>query len=475
MAVSSKRLRRSDAIQIVFLLSTLLLWAPAAAQIFQPPLSPRRLALSHQGGRHEPNSHPSRTMLAHPVESNPLLSSVIINHKRESDHSSKNAHDRHSLDDDMGGRIVAEERAFKRTLHAGSVAVDNDRLEAAQGSPRSNSSHVGREEPVQSDSSVRLGFLVALLASLSVNLGKVCQKRGTEDLPLLQMKGNVVRSYLANPWWLTGFILDVSGALMTLVALSLAHVSVVQPVLGSGLAFVAIFSHYLTSDRMQFMDWVGCVICIVGTLGISWTSVERDGPEEFYFSIAFLLLLFFFSVAAFSELLHRKRLIPQDISSSICAGVCFGTSACSTRTGMKIALENGSTFAAPFGIFLSILLTSTGFVAQTRGLKDGRALAVVTYSNLIALLVAVIFGILALSEPLPDTIVGLAGRISSILLLAFGSYILQGRGEHKHRNQIEMNMHHGPFANRAHARDVSLDGSILETVQVLTSIDTKQI
>ena len=80
-----------------------------------------------------------------------------------------------------------------------------------------------------------------------------------------------------------------------------------------------------------------------------------------------------------------------------------------------------------------------------------------------------IFGILALSEPLPDTIVGLAGRISSILLLAFGSYILQGRGEHKHRNQIEMNMHHGPFANRAHARDVSLDGSILETVQVAIS------
>uniref|UniRef100_A0A7S0HRA1 Magnesium transporter n=1 Tax=Hanusia phi TaxID=3032 RepID=A0A7S0HRA1_9CRYP len=284
-----------------------------------------------------------------------------------------------------------------------------------------------------------------------------------------------MRSYLSNAWWLTGFILDLSGALMTLVALSLAHVSVVQPVLGSGLAFVAIFSHYLTSDRMQLMDWVGCMICILGTLGISWTSVERDGPEDFFFSIAFLLLLFFFSVAAFSEMLHRKRIISQDISSSICAGVCFGTSACSTRTGMKIALENGSAFAAPVGIIISILLTSTGFVAQTRGLKDGRALAVVTYSNLIALLVAVIFGVLALSEPLPDTVLGLAGRISSLCLLAFGSYILQGRGEHKHRNQIEMTLHHGTYANRGHPREVSLDGTILETVQVLTSIDTKQI
>ena len=88
----------------------------------------------------------------------------------------------------------------------------------------------------------RSGVLIAVLAALAVNLGKVCQKRGTQDLPVLQFKPSVLRSYVSNGWWLVGVVLDISGALMTMVSLSLAPVSVVQPVLGCGLAFVALFS-----------------------------------------------------------------------------------------------------------------------------------------------------------------------------------------------------------------------------------------
>ena len=37
----------------------------------------------------------------------------------------------------------------------------------------------------------RAGVLVAVMAALSVNLGKVCQKRGTQDLPVLLFKFSV--------------------------------------------------------------------------------------------------------------------------------------------------------------------------------------------------------------------------------------------------------------------------------------------
>lgn len=56
------------------------------------------------------------------------------------------------------------------------------------------------------------------------------------------MARQVLKSYIANGWWLCGVLLDIGGALMTMISLSLAPVSVVQPVLGCGLAFVAIFS-----------------------------------------------------------------------------------------------------------------------------------------------------------------------------------------------------------------------------------------
>jgi lysylphosphatidylglycerol synthetase-like protein (DUF2156 family) len=48
---------------------------------------------------------------------------------------------------------------------------------------------------------------------------------------------------------------------------------------------------------------------------------------------------------------------------------------------------------------------------QTRGLKEGRAIVVVTYANVVALIVAVLFGVLALSEPLPKVRACLLARV----------------------------------------------------------------
>ena len=49
-------------------------------------------------------------------------------------------------------------------------------------------------------------------------------------------------------------------------------------------------------------------------------------------------------------------------------------------------------------ILCSVALTAGGFVAQTRGFKDGRTLPIVTFSNLVAMLVAILFGLLAFNE-----------------------------------------------------------------------------
>ncbi|KAJ1476562.1 hypothetical protein T484DRAFT_1965425 [Baffinella frigidus] len=286
--------------------------------------------------------------------------------------------------------------------------------------------------------SMHFGCLVAFMAAISANLGKVCQKRGTQDLPLLQFKGNVLRTYLGSPWWVAGLGLDVSGALMTLVALALAPVSVVQPILGCGLAFVAIFSHYLTSDHLRTFDWAACFVCVAGTIGIGASSEEGSGHEEMFLLVGVLLLCFFALVVAASEVMARSRMLHLEVASSISAGVCFGLSACSTRCGLRIAsdlaLSGGaaaglaSLVAGILGVAGSVVLSSSGFFCQTRGLKDGRAIVVVAYSNLVALLVAVVFGIFALSEPLPHSTAGLVGRAASLLCLVAGSFALSTQG-----------------------------------------------
>ena len=210
----------------------------------------------------------------------------------------------------------------------------------------------------------RAGVLIAVLAALSVNLGKVMQKRGTQDLPVLQFKSSILRSYLSNGWWLVGVVLDVAGALLTMFSLSLAPVSIVQPVLGCGLAFVAIFSHLLTSDRMGIWDWSACGACMLGTIGIGLTTAD-DGEVEAVVSmlVALPLVLFFGLTGVVSDMLYRWRLLHAEASWSICAGICFGLSASSARCGMVLAQAWGS-IATFGGLVGSIVLTSCGFVAQ---------------------------------------------------------------------------------------------------------------
>ena len=71
--------------------------------------------------------------------------------------------------------------------------------------------------------------------SLVPNLGHVS---------VLLLCRQVVLQYLLNRTWTVGFISDVAGALLMPAALSGAPVSVVQPVAGSGLAILAVFSHF---------------------------------------------------------------------------------------------------------------------------------------------------------------------------------------------------------------------------------------
>ncbi|PPD67106.1 hypothetical protein GOBAR_DD36013 [Gossypium barbadense] len=160
--------------------------------------------------------------------------------------------------------------------------------------PRYQLKHKFREDNRDSEEEEEMweSICLTLVATAGNNIGKVLQKKGTVILPPLSfklkanfsfalfffmvMKLQVIRTYAVNKFWVIGFLMDISGALLMLRALSLAPVSVIQPVSGCGLAILSIFSHFYLQEVMNIVDWMGITLAGIGTIGVGAGGEEQE-------------------------------------------------------------------------------------------------------------------------------------------------------------------------------------------------------
>ncbi|XVF35313.1 hypothetical protein REPUB_Repub18cG0134900 [Reevesia pubescens] len=161
---------------------------------------------------------------------------------------------------------------------------------------------------------------LTLAATAGNNIGKVLQKKGTVILPPLSFKLKVIRAYAVNKSWAIGFLMDICGALLMLRALSLAPVSVIQPVSGCGLAILSIFSHFYLQEVMNVIDWMGITLAGIGTIGVGAGGEEQEASSVSILQLpwlAFIVVLVF--VVVINLLLVSPSSEVQDLSRMIMA------------------------------------------------------------------------------------------------------------------------------------------------------------
>ncbi|XP_020960913.1 probable magnesium transporter NIPA9 isoform X3 [Arachis ipaensis] len=263
-------------------------------------------------------------------------------------------------------------------------------------------------------------IVLTVAATAGNNIGKILQKKGTVILPPLSLKLKVIRAYAFNKIWVIGFLMDIGGALLMLRALSLAPVSVIQPVSGVGLAILSIFSHFYLKEIMNAVDWVGIALAGVGTIGVGAGGEEQEAATLSIFHIpclAFVVAILFLYRYCLMEGLEYAGVIEENkrwMSSVI------------SKMGFLFLEQGFHQLLVPLCIIFSVCCSGTGFYYQTRGLKHGRAIVVSTCAAVASIVSGVLAGMLALGERLPSAPKARLALILGWLLIITGVVLLVG-------------------------------------------------
>ncbi|XVE97701.1 hypothetical protein REPUB_Repub03eG0041500 [Reevesia pubescens] len=264
---------------------------------------------------------------------------------------------------------------------------------------------------------------LTLAATAGNNIGKVLQKKGTVILPPLSFKLKVIRAYAVNKSWVIGFLMDICGALLMLRALSLAPVSVIQPVSGCGLAILSIFSHFYLQEVMNVIDWMGITLAGIGTIGVGAGGEDQEASSVSILQLpwlAFIVMIMFVLLNGWLRIYKHQRReqelmeyeVVEEIIYGLESGILFGLASVISKMGFVFVEQGFSKLLIPICVSISICFSGTGFYYQTRGLKHGRAIVISTCAAVASIVTGVLAGMLALGERLPSAPVA---RLSLLL------------------------------------------------------------
>ena len=133
------------------------------------------------------------------------------------------------------------------------------------------------------------GVAAAVAAGCLYNLAVVVQKSQAEVVA--ESGVAILGPLMARPVWLLGVALQVLGLVFHGFALTEAPVTVVQPIIASGIAFLVIFAALILRERPSLRELLGMLLAVSG---VSLLALQIQGPvslapldaEDFAYAIA---------------------------------------------------------------------------------------------------------------------------------------------------------------------------------------------
>ncbi|KAF7315609.1 DUF803-domain-containing protein [Mycena indigotica] len=119
-----------------------------------------------------------------------------------------------------------------------------------------------------------VGVLLAICSGLLIGSSFVFKKKGLLSAQAGRTAGEGV-AYLKSPLWWTGMIMMIVGELCNFAAYAFVEAIVVTPLGALSVVVCAILSSIFLKEKLTFFGWLGCTLCILGSV-----IIALNGPSE---------------------------------------------------------------------------------------------------------------------------------------------------------------------------------------------------
>jgi drug/metabolite transporter (DMT)-like permease len=170
------------------------------------------------------------------------------------------------------------------------------------------------------------GIPLALLATTAYNVGLILEKRALGRMPPLDMRRvpHVVVSLLTSRSWLGGFALMITGLACQTVVLTFEPVSVVQPLLASGVVLVLVLSRLVLHERLGGGEAWGAGAIALSVVLLALSAAGTPAEAGHYASPEWMAAVMVPSVVAGILVAGSSLRVRTRRHAAPVTGVCFG-------------------------------------------------------------------------------------------------------------------------------------------------------
>jgi hypothetical protein len=273
---------------------------------------------------------------------------------------------------------------------------------------------------------VWVGLVLALGASVALNLGYLLQHRGAATAPPVTPRHPIatLRGLLVAPAWLAGLGLGLSGWALHVAALSQAPLSLVQAFVAGGLVFCVPLAAGVLGHRVTRGEAAGVALMALALAALSVGLHAR--PHSAHLDDA-ALAVYLVGAAAAAAALVAVRSTPARRAArlGLAGGVLYGGADLAIKALTDVASRDGAVAVvrSPW-LPAAVLATAGAFFCFQRALQTGRALPVIALMTAATNLVSVVGGLLVLGEPLGRTPALVALHVAAFLLTGLAAWLL---------------------------------------------------